>query len=41
MQTCAVIEIEEGGMNVVVGSRVGGETRVLRSIRVDLADLAT
>jgi hypothetical protein len=39
MQTHAVFEIEEGAMNVVVGSRIGGETRVLRSVRVALSDL--
>jgi len=39
MHTHAIVEIEEGALNVVVGARAGKATRVLRSQRVALADL--
>lgn len=41
MKMHAIIEIEEGTMNVVVGGRDGGRTRVVRSLRMPLADLGT
>lgn len=39
MQMHAIIELEEGWLNVVVGGRDGGCTRVVRSLRIPLADL--
>lgn len=39
MQMHAIIEIEEGSLNVVVGGRDRGATRVVRSVRMPLPDL--
>jgi hypothetical protein len=39
MQTHAIVELEEGALNVVVGGTEGGTTRVLRSLRLPLSDL--
>lgn len=39
MQTHAIIEIEEGSLNVVVGGLDGTRTRVLHSSRIPLADM--
>lgn len=39
MQTFAILELEEGGLNVVVGGRDGTTLRVLHSVRVPMADL--
>ena len=39
MQTHAIIEIEEGSLNVVVGGRDGKVVRVHRSVRLPLAEL--
>jgi hypothetical protein len=41
MKMHAIIEIEEGTLNVVVGGRDGARTRVMRSVRIPLADLGT
>jgi hypothetical protein len=39
MQSHAIIELEEGSLNVVVGVRDGSKTRVVRSIRLQCPDL--
>jgi len=39
MQMHAIIEIEEGSLNVVVGGRDGASTRIVRSLRIPLADM--
>lgn len=39
MQTHAIVELEDGAMNVVVGGREGGTVRVLRSLRLPMQDL--
>lgn len=39
MQTHAIVEIEEGGLNVVVAATVGDHTSVQRSLRVPVQDL--
>ena len=39
MKMHAIIEIEEGSLNVVVGGRDGGRAKVVRSLRIPLADL--
>lgn len=39
MKMHAIIEIEEGSLNIVVGGREGGHTKVVRSLRVPLSDL--
>jgi hypothetical protein len=39
MQTHAIVELEEGALNVIVGGREGKTTRVVRSLRMPLADL--
>ena len=39
MQTIAILELEEGGLNVVVGGRDGATIRVVHSLRVPLTDL--
>jgi len=41
MKMHAIVELEEGTLNVVVGGRDGGRTRVVRSVRMPLADLTT
>lgn len=38
MQVHAIVEFEEGALNVVVGGRDGKQLRVLRSVRVPLVD---
>ena len=39
MQTYAIVELEEGTLNVIVGGRDGATTRVQRSLRIPCADL--
>ncbi len=39
MQTHAIVELEEGGLNIVVGGISGQSIRVLRSLRLPAADL--
>ncbi|MBL8752904.1 MAG: hypothetical protein JNK15_06340 [Planctomycetes bacterium] len=39
MLTHAIVELEEGALNVVVGGTEGGTTRLLRSLRLPVADL--
>jgi hypothetical protein len=41
MKMHAIVEIEEGALNLIVGGREGTQTTVLRSVRIPLADLAT
>ncbi|MFY9344415.1 MAG: hypothetical protein WAT39_18120 [Planctomycetota bacterium] len=36
----AIVELEEGGLNVLVAARVGNQTVVQRSVRVPVADLS-
>lgn len=39
MKTHAILELEEGTLNVVVGARDGNRTRLLRQLRMPLPDL--
>lgn len=39
MQTHAIVEIEEGALNVTVGGRVGKSVRVSRAVRMPLSEL--
>jgi Tfp pilus assembly protein PilN len=40
MTTYAIVELEEGALHVVVGARDGATMRVLRSVRLPIADLS-
>jgi len=40
MKTHAILELEEGTLNVVVGARDGNQTRLLRQLRMPLPDLS-